>query len=136
MTELAELAGTNASLLADALHELYEKDLLATEPQIMQSTVPGVSRREAIIRAARYGAAAAGASLIVSATAATPAMASSEAPCRDSEGCVEAVAVCCCCKDGKGATGSEGETCEAVCLRENKVEAAGVGLQKRRFSGS
>lgn len=43
----------------------------------MQSTVPGESRREAIVRVARYGAAAAAGSMIVSATAATPAMASS-----------------------------------------------------------
>jgi hypothetical protein len=77
VSELAELAGTNKSLVAEALHELHEKDLLEAEPQLMQSAVPGVSRREAIVRVARYGAAAAGASLIVSATAATPAMASS-----------------------------------------------------------
>ncbi len=76
-TELAELAGASESLVADALHELREKDLLAAEPALMQSTVPGISRREAIGRVARVGAAAAAGSLIVSATAATPAMASS-----------------------------------------------------------
>jgi hypothetical protein len=75
VTKLAELAGISESLVADALHELREKDLLDVEPQLTQSTVPGISRREAIGRATRYGAAAAGASLIVSATAATPAMA-------------------------------------------------------------
>jgi hypothetical protein len=73
-TELAELAGASESLVADALRE---KHLLDAEPDLMQSTIPGVSRREAISRAARYGAAAAAGSLIVSATAATPAMASS-----------------------------------------------------------
>jgi hypothetical protein len=78
VTELAELAGASESLVADALHELREKDLLAAEPALAQSTVPGISRREAIGRVAHYGAAAAGASMIVSATAATPAMASSE----------------------------------------------------------
>jgi hypothetical protein len=77
LAELAELAGASESLVADALHELREKELLAAEPALLQSTVPGVSRREAIVRVARYGAAAAGASLIVSATAATPVMASS-----------------------------------------------------------
>jgi hypothetical protein len=77
MTELAELAGATESLVADALHELREKDLLAAEPPLMQSTVSGISRREAIVRVARVGAAAAAAPLIVSATAATPAMASS-----------------------------------------------------------
>ena len=77
LTELAELGGISKDLVADALHELHEKDLLHVDPQLPQSIVPGVSRREALIRAARYGAAAAGASLIVSATAATPAMASS-----------------------------------------------------------
>jgi hypothetical protein len=99
MTELAELAGTSANLVADALHELHEKDLLAADPQLMRSTVPGVSRREAIVRVARYGAAAAGASMIVSATAATPAMASSgEKPKK-----CEAKTItksCCQCKDG------------------------------------
>jgi hypothetical protein len=64
-------------LVAGALHELREKDLLVAEPEFVQSTVSGVSRREAIVRAARYGAAAAAGSMIVSATAATPAMASS-----------------------------------------------------------
>jgi hypothetical protein len=78
VTELAKLAGTSESLVADALHELREKDLLDAEPALMQSTVPGISRREAIGLAARYGAAAAAGSMIVSATAATPAMASSE----------------------------------------------------------
>jgi hypothetical protein len=77
ITELAELAGVSESLVADALHELREKDLLVAEPELMQSTIPGVSRREAIGRVARYGVAAAAGSMIVSATAATPAMASS-----------------------------------------------------------
>jgi hypothetical protein len=92
VTELAELAGTSESLVADALHELREKDLLAAEPELVQSTIPGLSRREAIGRVARYGAAAAGASLIVSATAATPAMASSE----EIEG--EGTLLCCQCR--------------------------------------
>ncbi len=77
VTELAELAGASENLVADALHELREKDLLDAEPKLMQSTIPGESRREAIGRAVRYGAAAAAGSMIVSATAATPAMASS-----------------------------------------------------------
>lgn len=77
LAELAELAGVGESLVGNALLELREKDLLDAEPQVMQSAVPGISRREAIGRAVRYGAAAAGASLIVSATAATPAMAES-----------------------------------------------------------
>jgi|HubBroStandDraft_3_1064219.scaffolds.fasta_scaffold164626_1 hypothetical protein len=77
VNELAELVETSKDLVADALHELRDKDLLVDEPVLTQSAIPGISRREAIGRAARYGAAAAGASLIVSATAATPAMASS-----------------------------------------------------------
>jgi hypothetical protein len=80
VTELAVLAGVSETLVGDALHELREKDLLAAEPALMQSSVPGVSRREAIIRVARYSAAAAAVPLIVSATAATPAMASSGVP--------------------------------------------------------
>lgn len=82
VTELAELAEVSESLVANALHELREKDLLDAEPQLTQSTDSGVSRREAIGQAARYGVAAVAGSLIVSATAATPAMASSgESPC-------------------------------------------------------
>jgi hypothetical protein len=78
LSELAGLVGVSESLVADALHELREKDLLIPEPDLMQSTIPGISHREAIGRGVRYGAAAAAVPLIVSATAATPAMASSE----------------------------------------------------------
>jgi hypothetical protein len=77
VTELAELAGASEDLVADALQELREKNLLDAEPALVQRTVSGVSRREAIGRIARVGAAAAAGSMIVSATAATPAMASS-----------------------------------------------------------
>jgi hypothetical protein len=114
VTELADLAGASESLVADALRELREKDLLAAEPQLMQSTVPGVSRREAIVRVARYGAAAAGASLIVSATAATPAMAESgikEGRCVSSPGLK-----CCKCKNGECTSGRATQAlCEAFC---------------------
>jgi hypothetical protein len=82
IAELARLAGASENVVADALHELCEKDLLVAEPELMQGTMAGESRREAIVRAARYGAAATAGSMIVSATAATPAMASSsETPC-------------------------------------------------------
>jgi hypothetical protein len=74
---LAQLVGASEDLVADALHELREKDLLAAESKLTQSTIPGESRREAIGRVSRYGAAAAAGSMIVSATAATPAMAES-----------------------------------------------------------
>jgi hypothetical protein len=77
LAEIAVLAGASEELVASALHELREKDLLDAEPALMQSAIPGESRREAIVRVARYGAAAAAGSMIVSATAATPAMASS-----------------------------------------------------------
>jgi hypothetical protein len=93
-TELAELAGASESLVADALHELHEKDLLAAEPTLTESAVPGLSRREAIGRAARYGAAAAAGSLIVSATAATPAAVASPG------------ATCCQCFANKDKTGT------------------------------
>jgi hypothetical protein len=88
VSELAELAGTSKNLIADALHELREKDLLTGEPALTESAVPSVSRREAIVRVARYGAAVAGASMIVSATAATPAMASSG---EEERGCCQCV---------------------------------------------
>ncbi|HEV2973969.1 MAG TPA: PqqD family protein [Solirubrobacteraceae bacterium] len=81
VAELAVLVGVSEDVVASALHELREKDLLDAEPELMRSTTPGFSRREAIGRGVRYGAAAAAGSLIVSATAATPAMASSGSPC-------------------------------------------------------
>jgi hypothetical protein len=74
---LARLTGASESLVVAALYELREKGLLDAEPKPMQSTIPGESRREAIVRVGRYGAAAAAGSMIVSATAATPAMATS-----------------------------------------------------------
>jgi hypothetical protein len=77
LTELAGLARISENLVVDALHELREKDLLDAEPQLPQSAGAGISRREVIVRGVRVGAAAAAVPLIVSATAATPAMASS-----------------------------------------------------------
>jgi hypothetical protein len=78
LAELAVLAGVSEGLVTSALYELREKDLLDAEPALTQSTIPGESRREAIGRVARYGAAAAAGSMVVSATASTPAMASSK----------------------------------------------------------
>jgi hypothetical protein len=112
VSELAVFAGVSESLVADALYELREKDLLDAEPDHMQSTVSGESRREAIGRVARYGAAAAAGTMIVSATAATPAMASSgEAPCK----CQPAAKTnCCLCEKGCFTdTGSKTE-CETI----------------------
>lgn len=77
LTGLAQLVGASEDLVANALDELRQKYLLAAEPQLTQSAIPGESRREVIARVARYGAAATAGSMIVSATAATPAMASS-----------------------------------------------------------
>jgi hypothetical protein len=113
VTELAGLAGASEGLVADALRELREKDLLADEPTLMQSTIPGISRREAIGRVARYGAAAASASMIVSATAATPAMASSG---ESEEVCVAGSGGCCSCSNGDCITGiGTRELCEKEC---------------------
>ncbi len=118
VTELAELAGASMDLVASALQELRGKDLLDPEPQIMQSSVPGVSRREAIVRVARYGAAAAGASMIVSATAATPAMASSEE-----------LPACCQCKEPGHAEGCDctscvtPKKCEEFCEKSQKCKS-------------
>jgi hypothetical protein len=123
LTELAELTGASENLIADALHELREKDLLAAEPTLTQNPVLGISRREAISRVARYGAAAAGASLIVSATAATPAMASSGEGmnCKTENRCVPADAVCCCCNDGVAVTQTTGFNCVIPCGTHNGV---------------
>jgi hypothetical protein len=116
VTELAGLAGVSENLVADALHELREKDLLEAEPQLMQSTVSGVSRREAIGRMVRVGAAAAAVPLIVSATAATPAMASSgEVKCIAKLGTHKS---CCKCLDGTCITNTgitSSKTCEEEC---------------------
>jgi hypothetical protein len=101
LTGLAQLAGVSESLVAGALHELREKDLLDAEPGLTPSAVLGESRREVIVRVARYGAAAAGASLIVSATAATPAMASSG----------ELPACCQCAEPGSGNKKCDCTTC-------------------------
>ena len=78
LAELAKLAGASECMVADVLHEPPEKDLLESEPELLQVNASGISRREAISCVARYGAAATTVPLIVSATAATPAMASSE----------------------------------------------------------
>ncbi|HTD08706.1 MAG TPA: hypothetical protein VK680_07425 [Solirubrobacteraceae bacterium] len=112
---MSELVGVSEKLVADALHELREKDLLDVEPQPMQSTVPGISRREAIGRGVRYAAAAV--PMIVSATAATPAMASSGeiTNCKTENRCVNADAVCCCCENGEAVTQSTGFTCGTPC---------------------
>jgi hypothetical protein len=117
LTELTEIAGTSENLVADALRELHEKDLLAAEPQLMQSTIPGVSRREAIGRGVRYGAAATGAALIVSATAATPAMASSEEKPKTCSSVIGTLTSCCECEDHTCIQNSS-ITTEAQCIEE------------------
>jgi hypothetical protein len=95
VAELAVLATVSEDLVVDVLHELRKKNLLAAEPELARSTVPGESRREAIRRVARYGAAVAAAPLVVSATAATPAMASSG---EEAKKCVTpSLANCCRC---------------------------------------
>jgi hypothetical protein len=122
VTELARLTGVSENLVADALYELREKDLLDAEPQLMQSTVPGISRREMIGRGVRYGAVAAAGSMIVSATAATPAMASSgeekEPTCKQGKKEEE---TCCLCWDNK------------TCFNELKNEAV---CEENKYCGS
>jgi hypothetical protein len=117
LTELAEFAGVSKNLVADALHELHEKDLLASEPTFMQSTIPGVSRREAIGRGVRYGAAATGAALIVSATAATPAMASSEEKPKTCTPVAGTLTSCCECEN-RTCIQNSSITTEAQCIEE------------------
>jgi hypothetical protein len=134
VTELAALIGANENLVADALQELREKDLLDPELTLMQSPVPGISRREAIGRVARYGATAAAGSLIVSAAAATPAMASSGeegcSNCRTEMGCCRnADAVCCCCNNGTAVTQSTGNTCTVPCGQRGGVFSETMGKE-------
>ncbi len=124
VTELAALAGESENVVVDALHELREKNLLADEPELVQSTVKSVSRREVIVRGARYGAAAAAVPLIVSATAATPAMASS------GEGATKCqtpgVANCCRCANAcywgiEAGAGPTREQCEEKCKKNSEL---------------
>jgi hypothetical protein len=107
LTDLAALAGASEDLVADALRELREKDLLDAEPTPIEGTVPGESRREAIVRVGRYGVAAAAVPLVVSATAATPAMAATMCKSDPDTGCC----VCeKCCKEAS----TKGK-CETEC---------------------
>jgi hypothetical protein len=118
VTELAELTAISANLVADALHELREKDLLDAEPALMQSAVPGISRREAIVRVGRVGASAAAATMIVSATAATPAMASSgeTTACEFQQG-----ATCCKCNNGECKSGLSTAQCQEFCTEKDNM---------------
>jgi len=114
ITQLAQLARADESTVVAALSEMREKDLLDGEPALMQSAISGESRREAIVRVARYGAAAAGASMIVSATASTPAMAASKGGCFESHGSKHS---CCGCNDGT-CINNTGETNVKQCVKE------------------
>ncbi len=114
--ELAELVLASKTEVVDVLRELWGRGLLEGEPSVlMQSTVSGVSRREAISRIGRVGAAAASVPLIVSATAATPAMAASGAHvCGTKE---EPNTSCCLCESGLCLTDSP-EWTPARCKEE------------------
>jgi hypothetical protein len=128
VSELAVLAGSSESLVADALYELREKDLLDAEPELTPSTVPGESRRETIVRVARYGAAAAAGSMIVSAAAATPAMASSkewevvsEEETKESLRCSGTSTLnCCICSHSCWRGNGNKSSCETVCRLESQ----------------
>ena len=121
VSELAVLAGASESLVADALYELREKNLLDAEPELTPGTGASETRREAIVRFTRYGAAAAAGSMIVSATAATPAMASSS----EWEFHKEEIAGlkcngtstlnCCICAGGSATGNGDQKSCEALC---------------------
>ena len=123
LTGLAQLVGTSESLVVDALHELREKDLLVAESQLIKSTIPGESRREAIVRVARYGAAVTAGSMIVSATAATPAMAvSGSARCKPK---VKDKNCCICKNEQNSCTNKNFEECFNFCEEKNR---GGFGL--------
>jgi hypothetical protein len=122
LAELAVLAGVSEDLVASTLYELCEKDLLDAEPELTENTVPGESRREAIARVARYGAAATAGSMVVSATAATPAMAESEKVIVVCCECLKVTNTPCACTEIK----SKGEPadkikCEEFCKGEVNV---------------
>lgn len=123
VTGLAELTGASENVVADALHELCEKDLLDPEPQPMKSAILGESRREAIGRVARYAAAATAAPLIVSATASTPAMASSNVYACEQEG--KTGETCCLCVDNSICINNlkTAEECETECKKHGSKKA-------------
>jgi hypothetical protein len=123
VTELARLAGASENLVADALHELRGKNMLAAEAELTHGIGERVSRREVIVRGARYGAVAAAGSMIVSATAATPAMASSgEEIAHEGEDDYEchqeasAPKNCCMCVKACIETPEDAEECSAKCI--------------------
>jgi hypothetical protein len=122
MTGLAELAGVSEDLVAEALHELREKDLIDAEPVLIQDRVPGESRREAIGRVARYGAAATAVPLVVSATAATPAMASSGpiVRCKSTEATNPPKTCCICNNEECSPTGLTNEQCNTFCAEKTR----------------
>src|ERR1700760_2112705 len=126
LAELAVLARVSELVVADALHELRGKGLLDAEPQLAHSTVAGISRREAIGRVARYGAAAAAAPLIVSATAATPAMASSKETLKCCQ-CVDANNKNCKCI--VNASYQTTPTCKAYCEGQGLPEGFVTGSE-------
>jgi hypothetical protein len=130
LTDLAQLVGASENLVADALHELREKDLLDAEPRLMQSTISGESRREAIGRVARYGAAATAGSLIVSATAATPAMASSGENLMCCQCRTATDAICACIVSSKYQTNL---TCNAYCTN---TEIGPIGCASGALTGT
>ncbi len=119
LAELAVLAEISEGQVAGALDELREKNLLAAGPALMQSAAPGESRREAIGRVARYGAAAAAGSMIVSATAATPAMAASGKTCCQ---CYNNLREPCHCAQPAGGDTECREICEGL-IKCNQKEA-------------
>jgi hypothetical protein len=127
LTGLAQLVGATEDLVAGALHELRENDLLDVEPEL-QSTVHGVSRREVIGRAARYGAATAAGSMIVSAAAATPAMASSE-EAKECCQCLKGVTKCNC------GLQMEDDDCLAFCEDSDECKTGSGEIKGELFSG-
>lgn len=74
-TELASALGLSQETVSAALDHLQEADLLEAPPSI------GITRREATVRMAKVGGAAAAAPMIYSILAPTPALASSQAYC-------------------------------------------------------
>jgi hypothetical protein len=120
VTELAVLAEASEDLVADALHELRERDLLHPESQLTQSALPGESRREAISRITRVGAAATSVPLIVSATAATPAMAGSMELISCSKSATETCCICETAAGGEACSDDTEEDCKKVCSEGKK----------------
>jgi hypothetical protein len=139
--EIAKALGLETDVVSRAIEELDACGLLDAGP------ASGITRREATIRMAKVGGAAAAAPLVYSIMAPTPALASSQSFCLSISACSTAVngcsacykAGCVCC--GEGTSGNT-KLCTADCSITNcnpcivHFHCGGTGTQSSCTCGS